>query len=676
MIIASRRRGPREFLALFRLGREFGCSVVLVLVLLCATGCQAVLEPDLQPFRDSGYSVWPVDADDDGTSEIVQVYRPGSNNNFMGVAVMELNGRVLHQVNVEGEVVRPLQVRRPSRRNAVLVSYYRRDSLWTLIVDAVGQRQDTVLVATGRPRIEPSGVFNWDPLVNYAEIGDLDEDGSEDLLTVVNTGYARWPRGVFLHDIASGRLVDSLAIGTGLHPSVVPLAPQGQTRRWLLGSSAPDNGTNVGPLDDRHSYLLDLVYDDGFRLARFRQMGGLFTDTHILTHGAHADELLVSVVRADPEAEASYLALVDPADLSILNRLELPGSILFAVAPWTRSVSDGAAIALSGTGDLLRIPATLDRSAIRTATDLPNSGSLIAIPDVNGDGLGDVLVHSPGRIEVRGNDLQKLAAVDLPGTFTGEALPLQESGSPFGPILLGGNGPSFILTFRHTRRMHSWLVAILAAAFGIVALVSGGLAVRRSAHLRAVAHLERNGLVRASPPETPSNGSKPDSLRSSDVLPVPPSLMEWLQRRRTVQRIDRAAGALSESDAAANNRWAARVALPSEAAAESEPLARIVAALDRQALNRDTTVASLAESLGMSQRHLQRTCEALFGLSPLELITRRRVLAAAERLAATDDLVKEIAWDCGFGPSGQLEAAFKKHFGALPTEYRAAARKT
>src|SRR5690606_22811287 len=59
-------------------------------------------------------------------------------------------------------------------------------------------------------------------------------------------------------------------------------------------------------------------------------------------------------------------------------------------------------------------------------------------------------------------------------------------------------------------------------------------------------------------------------------------------------------------------------------------------------------VAQLAARLGVSDRHLRRIFEAALGISPLQYLQTRRLLAAKQLLTDTDLPVTQVALASGF----------------------------
>jgi AraC family transcriptional regulator of adaptative response / DNA-3-methyladenine glycosylase II len=81
-------------------------------------------------------------------------------------------------------------------------------------------------------------------------------------------------------------------------------------------------------------------------------------------------------------------------------------------------------------------------------------------------------------------------------------------------------------------------------------------------------------------------------------------------------------------------------------------------------------VERLAARLGVSDRHVRRIFEAQFGVSPLQYLQTRRLLAAKQLLADTDLPITQVALISGYSSVRRFNAAFLQHYGLNPTRLR------
>lgn len=82
------------------------------------------------------------------------------------------------------------------------------------------------------------------------------------------------------------------------------------------------------------------------------------------------------------------------------------------------------------------------------------------------------------------------------------------------------------------------------------------------------------------------------------------------------------------------------------------------------------TVAQAAAALGISVSYLERLHRTACGQSVHQRRVQQRLVAARERISASDEPLAEIARACGFGTYANLHARFIKCYGVPPSAYR------
>ncbi|MGV9670083.1 GlxA family transcriptional regulator [Gordonia sp. NPDC003504] len=87
-------------------------------------------------------------------------------------------------------------------------------------------------------------------------------------------------------------------------------------------------------------------------------------------------------------------------------------------------------------------------------------------------------------------------------------------------------------------------------------------------------------------------------------------------------------------------------------------------------LDRDLSVAVLADHAGMSQRSLIRHFRSETGTTPARWVTRQRLDRARQLLETTDLDLRMIAHTCGFGSEVTLRQNFAAQFGVPPSRFR------
>jgi AraC family transcriptional regulator, regulatory protein of adaptative response / DNA-3-methyladenine glycosylase II len=96
---------------------------------------------------------------------------------------------------------------------------------------------------------------------------------------------------------------------------------------------------------------------------------------------------------------------------------------------------------------------------------------------------------------------------------------------------------------------------------------------------------------------------------------------------------------------------------------------KAVARISHGALNGQSVLA-LAQTLGMSDRHLRRALGREVGASPFSLALAQRLRAATDLLAGTHHSISHVAYASGFQSLRRFNAAFRQHFQMSPSEWR------
>jgi len=87
-------------------------------------------------------------------------------------------------------------------------------------------------------------------------------------------------------------------------------------------------------------------------------------------------------------------------------------------------------------------------------------------------------------------------------------------------------------------------------------------------------------------------------------------------------------------------------------------------------LDKDLSLAALAQTSGLSPSTLKRRIETTTGESPRRYVERLRLERAASQLLLRQGTILEIALDNGFASHEVFSRAFNRHFGVSPSEWR------
>lgn len=89
-----------------------------------------------------------------------------------------------------------------------------------------------------------------------------------------------------------------------------------------------------------------------------------------------------------------------------------------------------------------------------------------------------------------------------------------------------------------------------------------------------------------------------------------------------------------------------------------------------QNFDQPLTLRELGERFGYDRYYLAHSFVELTGVPPMEYLQQVRLRAARRLLASSDRSVAEIAAACGYASASAFGAAFRRHSGQTPMEYR------
>lgn len=103
---------------------------------------------------------------------------------------------------------------------------------------------------------------------------------------------------------------------------------------------------------------------------------------------------------------------------------------------------------------------------------------------------------------------------------------------------------------------------------------------------------------------------------------------------------------------------------------ESERLVSRALKLIKDVPNEGLSVRRLAESVGVTERHLRRVFDKQLGTSPVETLIARRLDAAKRMMRDTAMPITGIAFEVGFQSVRGFNEAFRKYHGISPSTFR------
>ena len=102
------------------------------------------------------------------------------------------------------------------------------------------------------------------------------------------------------------------------------------------------------------------------------------------------------------------------------------------------------------------------------------------------------------------------------------------------------------------------------------------------------------------------------------------------------------------------------------------PKTQVAISFLRANLHRSLTIADIAESVELSRSHLSYLFKNRVGASPVQYLKTVRFENARELLETSLMSVKRIAGEVGYNDCTHFMRDFKKVYGCMPSQYRAA----
>jgi hypothetical protein len=357
------------------------------------------------------------DLDGDGEDEIINWYAPGQMvpGDFMAVVLRRHTGAPIDQVNFDGLVSEPL-LRDLDSDGApeILVPLIRNDSLFLSVLDREGTKLRTFYMTSGRPRIEPEGAIPWDPTLVNAFVADVDGVAGNELVTVIVTGYARLPRGVFVHALPDGRPIDEMIVGAGLTEAVLDDFDGDGRPELVVVSSAGNNGADAGGFDDSKAYLLFFELTPDVRVVRSLELPvgwGYGRLGHGDFDGDGRQELLVTTALHASSGGRANFRILDAATWQLLRERDFDQPLASPILVDLDHDTRPEIVTLHAQGELWVFDHRLEVTRTRALPGAP--AWLTTAPDVDADGLDELIVrYDPQRALLLDRDLAPRATWD------------------------------------------------------------------------------------------------------------------------------------------------------------------------------------------------------------------------------------------------------------------------
>ena len=251
---------------------------LLLVAILLLSGCRDdPYDPRGLPFRtvahEYPYPILPADLDGDGQDEYLE-YRPfhmsSATPRPLSYVLKRHSGKVVDELHVTGRSAgEPIILDvLPGKALEILLPYVRNDSLFITVFDHDGKKRKSFFLTTGSPRIdaEDGSVYPWDPRVQALRLADVNGDGKPELVAILQTLYARLPRGVMVFSWPEGEKTGEKIVGALTQMRALADVDRDGRLELVTDSYAPNNGAVAGGFSDDQSYAIIFELGDRVRV--------------------------------------------------------------------------------------------------------------------------------------------------------------------------------------------------------------------------------------------------------------------------------------------------------------------------------------------------------------------------------------------------------------------------
>ena len=379
------------------------CCIILIIV-SCSSPKTTLLQQDKQPYKFKNIrnftsdDIILTDLDGSGFTEIITMNVAAANQHSGSyLQLLTFEGKIIEQINYPGKIIDSIYVLdyNDDGIQEILVPFVRNDSLFVSFVDAHGEKLFYFFLINGKPRIEDGGTFDWDPQVRGFYIHDLDNDGVKELITVITTGYARLPRGILVHSLPQGNLIEKSIVGSPPRDNFLDdFDGDGQVEMLCLGGS-PNNGANAGGFDDRHSYLIMFDFAPQPQVTNWKQICKKYSTYNLFYDNFDGDaknELLAWTESYSAKILESRIVELDPVTFKEIRKRSFNPSLTSLIITNLNRDTQQEIVAIRHQKEIVTL--NNDFNELKSRSFPLNIHNVTALPDMDNDGITEIVVRT------------------------------------------------------------------------------------------------------------------------------------------------------------------------------------------------------------------------------------------------------------------------------------------
>ena len=396
------------------------CFFLLTALLCqCSSNSDSFPDPDVQPYRFEQVSEFDYegslicrDLDRDGRDEVLNWVSSTSDNQGL-IHIRTHEGRLIEQVNFVYPIQRPhfLDYDEDGIQE-ILVPFVTNDSLFVTFVDAEGkEKSPTIHLTNGHPRQVEDGILPWDPEIKEFHLLDTNGNGQKELVTLIHTGFAQRPRGLLIHTLPDGILQGQIITGAATGKlEIADFDNDGELE--IAGiAGASNNGADSEGFDDQHSYLIVFELADP-QIIWSKELGGVWSNPGMFYEDFNGDgkkELLIIAFSMSAIPEETRLEFIEPGSWRTYRQVSLSEPIS------SPKVID---LDLDTRLEILVLRAEKEIWVFNNQLDVVQRSdigiqvkNIELVPDMDGDGVKEILAVSSNGTLLLGPDLQLKASL-------------------------------------------------------------------------------------------------------------------------------------------------------------------------------------------------------------------------------------------------------------------------